>query len=575
MLLSKEIFNLLKKNEKLNFYFLVFLMIINSCFEILGITSIIPIISITVKNDLSFFEGTFLFDYLNDFSKKDNFIFLSFIFVGSIFLIKNIYISYYNYYLSKFQCNVVERLSNDIYLHYLNLDYKNYLKLKTSKIIYDTTEAVEVFRGNLLNLSSFLLETIVLLIIISFLIYLNPLSTLVTILILTLLSLTFFYFFGKQNIFWGSEVKKSSKNRINILNTSFFSIKDVKIYSGENFFYKKFKLQNFVLNKFQKFHLFFSGLPKPFFEAIIVIIFLSSLYYFLKIKNIDYEIIILNLAIFAVSMFRIYPSIYRIAACVQKGTFGKAVLEDLNEIFIIKNKEKISSNKIEQLEIKNFNQINIKNVNFKYEDNLDLTLKNLNLKLIKGDFIGIRGETGVGKSTLVDLICGLLKPNSGLFQIDDKYLSDTLPRKWHYKIGYVPQNISLIDDTLVRNIALAINDNEINYEKINEIIKLSQLEKFINSHQRNSILGERGVQVSGGEKQRIGIARALYHDRPIYIFDEATNALDEFTENEILKSLKNHLKNKIVIIISHKPSTLSFCDRIYSLKNKELKLTQI
>ena len=104
----------------------------------------------------------------------------------------------------------------------------------------------------------------------------------------------------------------------------------------------------------------------------------------MKIKNIDYEIIILNLAIFAVSMFRIYPSIYRIAACVQKGTFGKAVLEDLNEIFIIKNKEKISLNKIEQLEIKNFNQINIKNVNFKYEDNLDLTLKNLNLKLIKG-----------------------------------------------------------------------------------------------------------------------------------------------------------------------------------------------
>ena len=128
---------------------------------------------------------------------------------------------------------------------------------------------------------------------------------------------------------------------------------------------------------------------------------------------------------------------------------------------------------------------------------------------------------------------------------------------------------------LVPQLALAINDNEINYEKINQIIKLSQLEKFINTHQRNSILGERGLQVSGGEKQRIGIARALYHDRRIYIFDEATNALDEFTENEILKSLKNHLKNKIVIIISHKPSTLSFCDRIYSLKNKELKITQI
>ena len=546
-------------------------MIINSCFEILGITSIIPIISITVKNDLSFFEGMFFFDNLNEFSKKDNFIFLSFLFVGCIFLIKNIYISYYNYYLSEFQCNVVERLSNDIYLHYLNLDYKNYLKLKTSKIIYDTTEAVEVFRGNLLNLSSFLLEAIVLFIIISFLIYLNPLSTLVTILILAILSLTFFYFFGKQNVYWGSEVKKSSKNRINILNTSFFSIKDVKIYSGENFFYKKFKLQNYLLNKFQKLHLFFSGLPKPFFEAIIVIILLSSLFYFLKIKNVDYEIIILNLAIFAVSMFRIYPSIYRIAACVQKGTFGKAVLEDLNEIFLNKKEEKIISNKNNQSDINYFNQINIKNIDFKYDENLDLTLKDLNIKFEKGEFVGIKGETGVGKSTFVDLISGLLKPNNGLFQIGEEYKSEKLPNNWHYKIGYVPQNISLIDDTLVRNIALAINDEEINYKKIDEVIKLSKLEKFFNSDERNSILGERGVQVSGGEKQRIGIARALYHDRPVYIFDEATNALDEFTEQEILKSLKKYLKDKIVIIISHKISTLEFCDKVYALKNKELK----
>ena len=550
-------------------------MVINSCFEILGITSIIPIISITVKNDLSFFEGMFFFDYLEAFSKKENFVFLSFLFVGFIFLIKNIYISYYNYYLSKFQCNVVERLSNDIYSYYLNLDYKNYLKLKTSKIIYDTTEAVEIFRGNLLNLSSFLLEIIVLIIIISFLILLNPLSTLFTIFILTCLSLIFFYFFGKQNTYWGTEVKKSSKNRINILNTSFFSIKDVKIYSGEKFFYEKFKLQNFLLNKFQRFHLFFSGLPKPFFEAVIVIILLSSLFYFLKIKNIDYEIIILNLAIFAVSMFRIYPSIYRIAACIQKGTFGKSVLNDLKEIFLYKNKEKISSEAKEILDINFFNEIDIKNIDFKYEKNFDLTLKNINIKLNKGEFIGIKGETGAGKSTLVDIISGLLKPNQGIFKIGDEYNSETFPQNWHNKIGYVPQNISLIDDTIIRNIALAINDKEINYKRIDEVIKLSKLEKFVNSNQKNSILGERGVQVSGGEKQRIGIARALYHDRPIYIFDEATNALDELTEEEILKSLKNHLKNKIVIIISHKPSTLRFCERIYSLKNKELMITKM
>ena len=149
------------------------LMILNSAFEILGITSIIPIISITIKNDLSLFEGMFFFDYLKEFSEKENFILLSFIFVGLIFILKNLYIGFYNYFLSKFQCETTERISNNVYSHYLNLDYKNHLNLSTSKLIYNSTEAIEIFRGNLLNLSNFLLEIIVLALIISFLIFLT------------------------------------------------------------------------------------------------------------------------------------------------------------------------------------------------------------------------------------------------------------------------------------------------------------------------------------------------------------------------------------------------------------------
>ena len=572
MLQAKEIFQLLNKKEKRNFCILIMLMILNSAFEILGITSIIPIISITIKNDLSLFEGMFFFDYLKEFSEKENFILLSFIFVGLIFILKNLYIGFYNYFLSKFQCETTERISNNVYSHYLNLDYKNHLNLSTSKLIYNSTEAIEIFRGNLLNLSNFLLEIIVLALIISFLIFLNPISTIIIMIILGALSIIFFYFFVRQNFFWGMQVKNSSKNRINILNTSLSSIKDIKIYSGENFFNKKFKIFNYLLNKYQKIYIFFLSVPKPFFEAFIVIILLSSLYYFLRVINISYEIIILNLAIFAVSMFRIYPSIYRIAGCFQKSSFGKSVLDELTEIL---KKDNVANNFITKTTFtqnKKITSLDLKDISFKYTNKSFENLKKVNLNFKKNQFVGIKGETGVGKSTLVDIITGLLRPDSGSFKVNNEEDFTILPKNWHSNISYVPQSISLIDDTLERNIALAINDENIDKKKIDKVIELSNLDRFVSKDRKSRLIGERGLQVSGGEKQRIGIARALYYNREIYIFDEATNALDDETEKIILENLKNFLKNKIVIFISHKNSTLKFCDKIFNLTNGKINL---
>ena len=191
MLQIKKIFFFLIKKEKLNFYLLIFLMLINSILEVLGISSIIPIISITLNNDFSAFENLFFYEYLNDLSKNENFILISFLFVGVVFIFKNTFIIFYNFFLNKFHSKTAERFSNDIYSYYLNIDYKNYLKLSTSKLIFDTTEAVQIFRGVLQNASNFLLEVIVLLIIVSFLIFLNPISTIAILFILLLLSIFF------------------------------------------------------------------------------------------------------------------------------------------------------------------------------------------------------------------------------------------------------------------------------------------------------------------------------------------------------------------------------------------------
>ena len=240
MLQIDKVIFLLSKKEKLNFYILIFLIFINSVLEVLGITSIIPIISITINNFFSLLKNLFFYNFLNYLNKNENFILIIFIFVGIIFVLKNLFIMFYNFFLSKFNSETSERLSYDIYKYYLNIDYKNYLKLNTSKLIYDTTEAVEVFRNTLLNASYFLLEIIVLVIIVTFLIYLNPTSTIAMLLILGIISIFFYKFFSKKNYFFGLEVKKNTKDRINVLNTSYSSMKDIKIYSGEQF-YKSIK----------------------------------------------------------------------------------------------------------------------------------------------------------------------------------------------------------------------------------------------------------------------------------------------------------------------------------------------
>ena len=208
----------------------------------------------------------------------------------------------------------------------------------------------------------------------------------------------------------------------------------------------------------------------------------------------------------------------------------------------------------------------MKNINFSYEKNNKKILKNFNYDLKQNIFYGIKGETGIGKSTFLDVISGLLKPNSGEILVNRKKI-DIMETNWFNKISYVTQNVNLLDDTLKKNIALAVDEAKIDQEKIKKVLQVAQLESFDKEliKSSNLFLGERGVKISGGEKQRVGIARCLYFDRDIYIFDEATNALDKATELKILNNIRAFLSEKIVIMVSHKETTLKYCDEIIHL----------
>ena len=268
--------------------------------------------------------------------------------------------------------------------------------------------------------------------------------------------------------------------------------------------------------------------------------------------------------------FRMIPSVNRILSSLQQMKYYSSTVNKIhNEL--TKNKEFRKNNS--NLEPCLISQIDIENLSFRYDPEKNFVLDDINLKIKKGETIGIVGESGSGKSSLVDLVNGLLKPSNGVIKIDGQDIQNNLPQ-WQKNIGYVGQEIFLLDTTIKKNVAFEFDENKIDEPKVRGVIKVAQLESFVNELPLgiNTKVGERGIQLSGGQKQRIGIARALYNDPDFLIFDEATASLDDKTEKEVMKSIYTLKGEKTLIIVAHRTSTLSNCDKVYEINNGKIQL---
>ena len=283
----------------------------------------------------------------------------------------------------------------------------------------------------------------------------------------------------------------------------------------------------------------------------------------LLIQEKDVSSLFTILGVFVAATFRMIPSFNRIISASQTMKFYNSSLDIVfNEIKLI---SKLPNFKISNEKSNFTNTIEFKDVNFKFKKGLDI-LRGINLKIEKGETIGIIGESGSGKSTLVDLLIGLHSPISGDIFIDGVSGCQN-EQSWRNIIGYVSQTIYLTDDTIKNNIAFGLSENQINEERIKEILKIVNLEYFVNNLELglDTKVGERGVQLSGGQRQRIGIARALYHNPQILVLDEATASLDVDTESKIMKSIYKLKGQKTIIIIAHRLSTLENCDSVYEI----------
>tara|TARA_E500000178_G_scaffold267163_1_gene264601 strand:- start:20558 stop:22219 length:1662 start_codon:yes stop_codon:yes gene_type:complete len=550
--------------------------------ETLSVGLIIPAIAFITDDDfytkyshvVTFFINLFPFDLEINNQIKDTKVILiipGLIFLLVIYFFKAVLLSFINLYQIKFTKKLEFNLSNELFKTYLYQPYTFHLN-RNSSILLRNIDECNTLANAIYSWIIFASEVLVLLGISVLLLIFATTSALFAVMFI-FFSITFFYLLTKNNLLeWGKERHHLMYLVIKQLQQGFQGIKDIKILGRQNFFLNEFKSNK--LKYYSKLYKseFIKSLPKLWLEFMIISV-LIGITLLLLFQNTELNKILFSIGVFSAAAFRILPSINRIINCLQ------TIRNNLSSINNIVEEISLKKNMVEFPNIKKFNyksdEINIKNLSYSYPNTMKTSLNSINMTIKKGETVGIIGQSGSGKSTLLDIILGLLplEKDENISIFGNKL--NTSAQSWQKEIGYVSQNIYLTDDTIKKNIALGIEDNLIDKEKLFKSIELSQLEDFINKLENgvNSVVGERGGKISGGEKQRIGIARALYKSPSVLVLDEATSSLDLKNEELIIETINSLKKKKTIIIVSHRPSTVKICDTVYKMENG--KITRI
>ena len=415
---------------------------------------------------------------------------------------------------------------------------------------------------------------------ITFILAITEPTILIVIILIFSLPITFFVTYFRHTLKVKGEIAKKSRIlRLKNLQESFSLIKFIKIIGNLDYVKKNFELQNFRALHQDTVAAFIRRAPRILLELITVLaICLIILFLFKSGKSFESMLPLLTLLV--VSLVRFIPSVGIILIGINQYKFHHVSLTNIYNIFSEHNK-KIKQQNFKYIKNNTFEKIifekNIEffDVEFSYPNSDKYSLKNVNFIINKNSKIGINGPTGSGKSTLIALLLGLLKPHKGKIKIDNIDIHENL-RAWQNNIGYVPQTTHLIDDTIKKNICFGVNEDQIDFDMLNKVINISGIDEFINTqpNKLNTIVGHDGTRLSGGQLQRIGIARALYLNPKILILDEPTSSLDKDTEEKIIQKILS-LKEITVILISHNPRIIEKCDSVLIMKDKTVNLKKI
>jgi len=573
MKLQEKLKVMFTKAELIRLIYIFIGILIMGVFEVVGVSSIVPFIAVVSSPEL-IHENIYLkslYDFF-DFNTEINFIVFLGICVISILLISNSYLAFMASIIAYFSSTLCFRLQVRLLENYLMQPYSFFLLRNTSELAKNIIQEIpRVANGFAMQLLLVMSKTIIALFLFSLLLFINPM---VAITVTTVLGSAYWVIFRlvRQRLHKiGEATTKHNFIFYRTANEAMSGIKDIKLHSSLGEFVERFAVPAKKIHRYHAQKVVISFLPRYLFEVIafggIVGIIISLVSTNTLGKT---ETIMPLISLYVMAGYRLMPALQQIYSGLTNLKFNRPAFETLVRDLSNSMEEKVEQKTHARMPFKD--KLEIRELNFSYENSDTKTLNKLNITVYPNTTVGIVGSTGSGKTTLIDIMLGLLVPDSGSISLDGDEINNNNMSAWQNNLGYVPQSIYLTDDTIEANIAFAKSRDEINSDKAIKAAKMANLHEFIKTlpEQYKTFVGERGVRLSGGQRQRIGIARALYHDPRILMLDEATSSLDGITENAIMDAINNLSHQKTIIMIAHRLSTVKECDIIHFMSDGKI-----
>jgi ATP-binding cassette, subfamily B, bacterial PglK len=553
----------------LSMFPLIMLFLISGMIDIISLGLVAPIIVIITNPESALISdlASFLNPLIGEFSYNKYLYFLTFGLVV-MFIIKNIISITTKWLITRFAYKQYAILQTKVTSLYQNMDYLEFIKRQKTVYIRNINElckaCIDALEKSLLTISDLIVLTTILI----YLFTVDYQSLSVLFFLIIFIYTISILFLRPLSIKYGQNANLAVKNIYKNISETVNGFKEIKIIKKQEFFLKNLKDSAHDVYKNKTKNTLFSLIPKHLLEIGLIIFIVG--YLLINIyTNTETEKYLSTLSVFAVAGLRLMPTANSISANILNLGFFKPSIEVIySDINSLKQLEK--NNLKEQIE-NNFTSLELKNISFKYPSSDQFILKNLNLLIKSRDCIGIIGPSGSGKTTLIDILLGLIKPTGGIVKINNKESGETNYNLSNFT-SYLTQSPAILERSIVENISLENDLKKVDYKKLNESIINADLNQFIQSLNKGdkTQIGENGVRLSGGQEQRLALARSFYHSKDVIIMDEATSSLDEKSENTIVERINKLRGNKTIIVITHRMNTLKYFDKVYKLENQKL-----
>lgn len=562
LLTARKIWHLLTSAQRRSAMLLLALMFIGMILETLGIGLVVPAVTLLSQGESAGASVALqpLVRALGNPSQQTLLVAGMIVLVG-IYLVKVLFLAYLAWRQTRFAFDVQVSLSQRLFTVYLRQPYTFHLQRNSAELIRNVITEVGLFTGaGLMPAMLLLTESLVLLGLCTLLIVVEPVGSLLVVSVLGVFAWGFHRLTSGRIARWGETRQLHEGLRLQHLQEGLGGAKDVKLLGRESDFLEQFRLHNVHCAHVARLKTTLEQLPRLWLE-LLAVGGLAILVISMVAQDQALSAVLPTLGLFAAAAFRLIPSVNRILGALQSLRYGLPGIDVLHaELALPLADEPVGRGPTVQFR----HELELSDVEYAYPGVRDAALKGVSLSVRRGESVGFVGSSGAGKSTLVDILLGLLTPDSGAVRVDGKNVQTSL-RNWQDQIGYVPQSIFLTDDSLRRNVAFGLARDQIDEAAVDRAIRAAQLEEFVATLPEglDTVVGERGVRLSGGQRQRIGIARALYHDPTVLVLDEATSSLDTGTEREVMRAVAALHGRKTILIVAHRLSTVENCDRIY------------